>query len=212
MSTIRHKRNPLQSFLRSFQRGVLTKTRLEAFSDGVFAIVVTLLVLEIHVPHDAHTMSELIDGLFLLFPKILSWIISFFIIIVIWIDHHAIIHHAKSSDYGLLWINAVVLLSVSFIPFLSALLGQYPDSSLAITIFSLSMAILGGLMTFMRMYVERYLTDEGHMVSPKFFVRLLVFGSGAYVLAALLAWVHSYLSYALLLFVPFYFLLPKEEY
>lgn len=206
------KKSFFHNYLCRFQHHVLTKTRLEAFSDAVFAIVVTLLVLEIRVPVEAHTDQLLFDGILHLLPKILSWIISFFIIIVVWINHHAVIHHAKHSDYGLLWINAMVLLSVSFIPFLSALLGEYPASPLAVSIFGLVMGVMGGLMTCMRIYVERHLTDDDHHVSRRFFVRLIIFGSGMYFLAAGLAWVNIYLAYALLVFVPAYFFLPREEY
>lgn len=68
----------------------ISKARVEAFSDGIFAIIVTILILEIKVPEIEHhnSMNELIDVLIHLLPKIISWIISFLIVCVIWVNHH----------------------------------------------------------------------------------------------------------------------------
>jgi len=75
-----------------FSRGEMRLTRIEAFSDGVFAIIVTLLVLELKVPElkDHRSVSELANQLRELLPKFLSWLISFIIVCKFWLNHHAI--------------------------------------------------------------------------------------------------------------------------
>jgi uncharacterized membrane protein len=89
--------------LRRFAQGQLRLARIEAFSDGVFAIVVTLLVLELKVPslQDPHSVSELGHQLLELLPKFLSWLISFIIVCKFWLNHHHILGLAKHADYGM---------------------------------------------------------------------------------------------------------------
>ena len=72
----------------------MTKTRLEAFSDGMFAIILTILVLELHVPELENSSFEVFRAAMIqLAPKIFAFLFSFFIIASFWINHHAIIHH-----------------------------------------------------------------------------------------------------------------------
>lgn len=86
---------------------IFSKNRVEAFSDGIFAIIVTLLVLEIKVPHigDHHSTGELFAALKGLLPKFLSWIISFFTVAVIWVNHHRIFKQIGQLDNGIFWWN-----------------------------------------------------------------------------------------------------------
>jgi uncharacterized membrane protein len=88
-------------------RGV-SKGRVEALSDGVFAIVVTLLVLEIKVPHVAEhgSVAALADALGTLAPKFVSWVISFATVCVIWLNHHRLFMRIGRLDNGLFWLNA----------------------------------------------------------------------------------------------------------
>src|SRR5207244_6402303 len=92
-----------------FKRGELRLTRTEAFSDAVFAIVVTLLVLELKVPALRHHASaaDLAHHLVELLPKLMSWLISFIIVCKFWINHHHLLGLARHADYGFLWLNAL---------------------------------------------------------------------------------------------------------
>ena len=83
-----------------FKRGELRLGRIEAFSDGVFAIIVTLLVLELKVPHLQHHASarELAHQLVELMPKFLSWLISFIIVCKFWLNHHHVLGLARHAD------------------------------------------------------------------------------------------------------------------
>ena len=83
----------------------ISRGRVEALSDGVFAIVVTLLVLEIKVPHIAvhDSLSELASELRALGPKFLSWAISFVTVCVIWLNHHRLLKLMSRIDNGIFW-------------------------------------------------------------------------------------------------------------
>src|SRR5271165_163734 len=110
--------------LQRFSRGELGLTRIEAFSDGVFAIVVTLLVLELKVPelHDPNNPQELGQQLVALLPKFLSWLISFIIVCKF-------------------WLNSLFLMFQSFIPFPTAMMGEHPANPLAVSLFGVVMAV-----------------------------------------------------------------------
>ena len=110
-----------------------SKSRVETFSDGIFAIIITLLVLEIKVPHiDAPLSSKnLLESLLAILPKFISWIISFFTIAVIWVNHHRLFKQFKILDSGIFWWNTVLLMWTTFIPFPTAVLGDYPSNFLS---------------------------------------------------------------------------------
>ena len=101
-------------------------SRIEAFSDGVFAIIITLLVLEIHVPQvqDKNISAALEHSLLAMTPKFLSYILSFVLVCIWWVAHHHLFHILKRSDRGLLWLNSLFLLWLAFIPFPTALMGD----------------------------------------------------------------------------------------
>lgn len=92
--------------------------RLEAFSDGVLAIVITLLVLEIKVPHlqSPQRAEDALRGLSGLAPKFLGYVLSFIFIAVFWINHHRFFQLIERVDNGLLWLNILLLLAISSRP------------------------------------------------------------------------------------------------
>jgi hypothetical protein len=130
-------------FLARFKRGELRLTRVEAFSDGVFAIVVTLLVLDLRVPTltNPHSATELAHELVELLPKFVSWLISFVIVCKFWLNHHYVLGLARCADYAMVWLNSIFLMFQSFVPFPTALMGEYPKNPLAISVFGAVMAI-----------------------------------------------------------------------
>src|SRR5216684_1628673 len=111
----------------------MPKNRLEAFSDGVIAIVITLLVLEIHVPSlPAHAGGRaILQALLKLSPSVAAYVISFLICSIWWITHHNFVHDLREVDRTLLWSNNMFLLCLGFLPFPTALLGQHPDEPVA---------------------------------------------------------------------------------
>ena len=101
--------------------------RMEAFSDGIFAIAMTLLVLELHVPALAATGSagELAKALLLMWPKFAGYGGSFLILGVLWIGHHNQFHYIRRVDRPFLWINIFFFMCVGFMPYCTALMGTF---------------------------------------------------------------------------------------
>src|SRR5215831_4015115 len=113
----------------------MSKSRLEAFSDGVFAIVITLLILNVRVP-DGRTLT--LGGLRPFLP-LRTFVLSFIIVGVYWISHHHTLPSLKEVNRRLLWLNLLVLLCVVFIPFPTSLLGTGFNNPLAVRLYGLSL-------------------------------------------------------------------------
>jgi uncharacterized membrane protein len=101
--------------------------RIEAFSDGVFAIAITLLILEIKVPaHESiHSVNDLWKSLFGLWPSYFAFFLSFGIILVSWVNHHYLFNILSGSSRSFLYANGFLLLTITFMPFPTALLAEY---------------------------------------------------------------------------------------
>ena len=169
-----------------FKRGHLHLTRLEAFSDGVFAIVVTLLVLELKLPplKDHASVSELAHQLVELAPKFLSWLISFIIVCKFWLNHHHVLNLAHHADYGLAWLNSLFLMGQAFIPFPTAMMGEHPTNPLAVSIFGVVFAVNTLLFIALQRYIVR------NLIKPELCVRAgsACFHQGAGRAGVLSAW------------------------
>ena len=112
-------------------------SRLEAFSDGVFAIAITLLILEIRLPH-AGGEGSLWASLRSLWPSYAAFALSFFVILVTWITHHDLIRMVAATSRPVLLANGLALLYVTYIPFPTAVLAQNlggPDMSTAVAFY-----------------------------------------------------------------------------
>jgi len=96
-------------------------SRVEAFSDGVFAIAITLLILEIRIPHGD---GGLWAGLLALWPSYVAFLLSFVVILIMWVNHHELLRMARGVNYPLFFSNGLLLLTVTFIPFPTAVLAQ----------------------------------------------------------------------------------------
>lgn len=115
--------------------------RIEAFSDGVFSIAVTLLVLELHIPELEHgaTSGQLLEELKLQWPGYIAFIISFFSIFIIWINHHKIFKQIYKRNTGLMFANGIILFLVSLVSYPSALLARFylgDSKQLSVTIYT----------------------------------------------------------------------------
>ena len=102
--------------------------RLEAFSDGVFAIAMTLLALELKVPHfdgGGNMTDRLISGLTNQWPSYFAFLTSFFTVLIMWVHHHAIFRLVKGADATLLFANGSLLMLVTVVPFPTAVVAEY---------------------------------------------------------------------------------------
>jgi uncharacterized membrane protein len=120
---------------------------LLAFSDGVFAIAITLLVVGIAVPTlaDGDSIDELADALHDLAPNFISFFISFGVIGRYWVAHHHFFALLARADGGLVGINLLYLAFIAFLPFPTALLGTYFENPLSVSLYAVMVAIVSGL-------------------------------------------------------------------
>ena len=143
----------------------LSKHRIEALSDGVYAIAMTLLVLELKIPEALHSdpSLQLAQALGQLIPKLVSWALSFFILAIFWVAHHRLFHYVQTVDTKLLWINVVSLLFVSMMPFSSALTGEFGGEFIAQVIYAANMTALAlvSIWQYRHLDQHRELTHNG---------------------------------------------------
>ena len=145
--------------------GLLSFERVVFFSDAVFAIVITLLVLpltaEIELPEST---TDLAHHVLELWPKVFSFLLSFLVIGQFWIAHHRMFGAIAGYDTGLLWLNLICLLTVSFMPFPTALLGAYPTEldRLPVVLYAISMTVTSLMLSITWQYaIRRRLVVEG---------------------------------------------------
>jgi uncharacterized membrane protein len=144
--------------------------RIVNFTDGVFAIVITLLILTIQVPEipPASVARELPSRLLALEPKVLSYVISFLVVAVYWMAHHRVFRPIRGYDGTLLWLNFLFLMTISFLPFPTSLLGEYGEQQLPLIIYAVNVSVASLLLTSISWHATRggRLTapdlDEGH--------------------------------------------------
>ena len=149
---------PAQAAAAGRRRGLRTG-RLEALSDGVFAIAVTLLVLDIRVPAEAPNSSELLTALGRLWPSYLAYIVSFATIGAIWLGHNVITEYLDRVDSGFIRLNLLMLLLVSFLPLPTRLFADYigrnaPERAAA-TVFGLSLLLATAVLRWLWRYAVR---------------------------------------------------------
>jgi uncharacterized membrane protein len=123
-----------------------TTSRTEAFSDAVIAIAITLLVLEIRVP-DVGPHQSLSHALWELWPKYATFAVSFLTIGVMWVNHHALFERIGRIDRRLMFINLVLLMTIAFVPFPTAVFGDYIDDPnngrVAAVLYGTNMLLIG---------------------------------------------------------------------
>jgi uncharacterized membrane protein len=114
----------------------MTPARMEAFTDGVVAIIITIMVLELHVPHEAdlHALTELC-------PKFVSYILSFIYVGIYWNNHHHLLHTLKRVTGGVMWANLHLLFWLSLFPFVTGWAGEHPTEPLPIALYGVVLLI-----------------------------------------------------------------------
>jgi uncharacterized membrane protein len=181
----------------------LTKNRIEAFSDGVFAIAATLLVLEIHVPEpgaEGGLGHALLDE----WPAYASYVVSFAVIGIIWVNHHSVFDHLRHVDRTLLFLNLLLLLWVALLPFPTNLLATYmheggADERIAGVVYTGTMALMGlSFGALWRYAVRRGLLGDGLSDEEiRTRTRNFTIGGPIYLVAMLVALVSAPVSLAI---------------
>ena len=186
----------------------LPTTRLETLVDGVFAIVITLLVFDIRLPEIADT--GLLDALTKLAPRVLSYVVSFLLLGLYWMAHHGQFSFITRVDYRLIVLNILLLLCICPVPFTTSILGRYGADPLAAAIFGCNLLLIGVML-----YVHWRYASAGHrLVAPDLDPALIraignrtLLGSVAYGAAIGLAFLSPWLSLAIYVGVPLGFVI-----
>lgn len=147
----------------------MKQVRLDALADGIFAIVMTILVFEIRVPEITGIISDSILRMALLdiSPLFLSYLLSFALLFTYWRSHHFIASvFAKNIDINFTNINAIFLFFVALVPFSSHFLGTYSQYQVAVFVFAVNVICIGMSLYEMRRYVEKSKTIENVEITP----------------------------------------------
>jgi uncharacterized membrane protein len=193
--------------------------RIEAFSDGVFAIAVTLLVLELKVPQLAEDAgsAELWSALLGRWPSYAAYLVSFMTILIVWVNHHRLFTIIQRSDSRFLFLNGLLLLVVTTIPFPTALLAEFlqrPSASVACAIYCGTFVMLAlAFNAFWRYaaYRNRLLTRTTTTEQVAAVSRSLLFGPLTYFMAFVLAFVNVYASFGLCILLAIYWAVAGFE-
>lgn len=185
--------------------------RIEAFSDGVFAIAVTLLILEVKVPPVGS--GRLGASLVQQWPSYFAFVLSFAFIGIMWINHHRMFNHIRRADEGLLILNLVLLLGVTSVPFPTAVLAtnlRGPDGRIATVIYSGTYLVIAIFFNFLWRYAlsHRLLGHEVDRASAEKLSRQYAGGPVLYLICFGLAWVSVTASLTLNLALAIFFALP----
>jgi len=184
----------------------MTKGRLEAFSDGVIAILITIMVLELRVPHGA-TFSALIP----LIPVVLSYVLSFIFLGIYWSNHHHLLHAVERVDGGVLWANLHLLFWLSLVPFVTAWMGENRFARGPVALYG-TVLLLAGVAYFIlaRSLVSIHSRDSvlALAIGRDFKGKLSVV---IYLAAIPLAFVKSWLACALYILVAVMWLIPDRR-
>jgi TMEM175 potassium channel family protein len=194
-------------------RGALGTARLTTLADGVFAIVLTLLVLDLHAP-TAATQAQLLSRLRELTPQFVSFLVSYIVLGILWYGHHMEMHWIVRSDRVHLGITLAFLLAVSFIPFSASLMGRNEQLPLAATLYGGNLCLAG----LVRYGHWRYATGGCRLTPrdlPPDFVRHVqrVFALVAilYAAATAVAWLSPAIAIGFFLLIPVLYVIPARQ-
>jgi uncharacterized membrane protein len=134
----------------------MSKGRLEAFSDGVLAVAITLLVLDLHVP-EPDSRRSLAHALGQMWPNFAAYAISFITIGIIWINHHAMIARLREPDHAILALNLLLLMSIAVLPFATSLFATYlregRGEHLAAAVYAGAYLVMGALFAALNRHI-----------------------------------------------------------
>jgi uncharacterized membrane protein len=184
----------------------MTKGRLEAFSDAVVAILMTIMVLELRVPHgtDWHALQPLL-------PRFLTYVLSFLNIAIYWNNHHHLLHASERVTGGILWANMHLLFWISLIPFTTGWMGENHNAPLPTAVYGVVLICAAIAYTILSVQLIRVHGPSSHLAKAlgsdvKARVSIVL-----YAIALPCAFVHVLISDALYAFVALMWLVPDRR-
>ncbi len=193
----------------------ISTSRIEAFSDGVFAIVITLLAFQFKIPKftDNAGLQKNLHELSKILPNIIGFIFSFFFVAVFWINHHQLYHSIKEANSKLLWYNIHLLFWITMLPFPVAMVGDHPD--LPIAAMCLGLVLL--MCSFAAYIVRRYSYFTANLVDENLSERSIQDGLVKNIIAIILnviaiasAPFSVYIAYSIYFIVLGLFITPQK--
>jgi len=181
--------------------------RLEAFSDGVIAVIITITVLDLHLPKDSS-----LAALTQLTPLFLTYILSFIVVAIMWVNHHHMMHLAKHPTARVLWANNMLLFWMSLIPFTTSYMGMNHTKPLAVAVYGAVLTLSALSFTVLRHIVNQFhldnstLTLHNRRIVRKSTVTTLLYG-----LSIPMACLSVWISFAIFVFIPASFFLPERK-
>ena len=191
--------------------------RVEAFSDGVFAVAITLLALDLRVPHDLADGRSLARALLAQWPAYLAFVTSFATIGIMWINHHRLFTLIRRTDNVLLVLNGLLLLGVTFVPFPTAVVAEYIPrraGTVAAELFSGTYIVLAVLFNLLWRYSAGKNRLLDHRADPRAIeaiTRGYALGPPMYFLSFVLAFVSVAASIAMNLLLAIFWALPSQN-
>jgi len=196
---------------RSSDQGIasLGTERIGAFSDGVIAIIITIMVLELKLPESAANGDVWTSFLSPLGPKLGIYALSFVIVGALWVNHHQLLAVVRRATLQLMWMNLLLLFFMSLIPLATAFLGEHPRSARAISFYALLMALSSAVFGLLRYGLRRMPEHDPKHIQfrPATLMRSFV-GTLIYSAAVIAAPVSPVAALAMLVFVPAMFNIP----
>ena len=188
--------------------------RIESFSDGVIAIIMTLMIFDLKMPPlvEGADSWEILKVLPVLFPKFLSFAMSFFVLAIFWVNHHHLFHTLKHTNRKLLWHNIHLLFWLSIIPFPTALLGSYPLDTLVVMMYG-SVMMMAALAFQLLLLSARRGCLFHEYIDPTYLKKVTrkgIWGPLIYGFAVVVAPANCELSLWLFLVAPILYFLPDR--
>jgi len=188
-------------------RGEMTTSRLEAFSDGVIAIIVTIMVLELRPPSQPK-WSALVK----VAPILISYGLSFLVVAIMWVNHHHMIHAVRQVTARLLWSNLNLLFWMSLVPFVTDFMGKNYREPMAVALYGLDLFFCACSFYLLRTELVRQERVDPNLAEYHMAVqRKNAFSAALYLLSVPLAYVSIYASFFIFALIPAMYFLPEKK-
>ena len=193
----------------------LSTRRIESFSDGIFAVAATILVLDLQIPSILTTMTNQIALTTLLhfLPQFISFTFSFFTICIFWMNHHEFFHALKRADSKLLWLNILLLFWLCLLPFPTSFIGRFPFNTVSVIFYgsvlfmaAVSFMLMSHYALFVGKLYDKHMSIQERWIEQ----RRTYWGVALYGLSVILAPLSVYLSLILFVIVPVIYFIPRR--
>ncbi len=181
--------------------------RLEAFSDGVIAIIVTIMVLDLRAPS-----QPTLAALWKVAPVFISYALSFLVVAIMWVNHHHLIHAVHRVTARLLWSNIYLLFWMSLVPFVTDYLGKNYHEPLAVALYGTDLVLCSTAFYLLRVVLVEQ--DQRNSELADYHVsiqRKNLFSAGLYLASVPLAYVSIYASFFIFMLIPAMYFLPEKK-